>query len=75
MVPQNASLIFPPLKYGGAHARKVCPSVRIRTRFPLVPPQFKNIYEEIINANLTESENYAPFYAVVCSCYSALIRV
>jgi len=38
MVPQNASLIFPSLKYGGAHARKVCPSVRIRTRFPLVPP-------------------------------------
>jgi len=36
LVPHNASPVFPPLKCGVAHARKVCPSVRIRTWFPLV---------------------------------------
>jgi len=36
VVPHNASPVFPSLKYGVAHARKVCPSVRIRTWFPLV---------------------------------------
>ena len=36
VVPHTASPAFPPLKYGVAHARKVCPSVRIKTWFPLV---------------------------------------
>ena len=48
LVSRNASLFFPPLKYGVAYARKICHSVRIRTWFPLV----RRVLEPVIGSQL-----------------------
>ena len=48
VVPHTASPVFPPLKYGVAHARNFCPGVLIRTWFPLV----RRVLSSVIGSQL-----------------------
>jgi len=61
IVLHNASPVFPPLKYGVDHARKVCPSVRIRTWFPLV----RRVLTRVMGSQLICDYISATWYSMV----------
>ena len=68
VVPHTASPVFPPLRYKVAHARNFCPSVRIRTWFPIV----RRVLSPVIGSQLI-SDFISATRCTVVPCNASLI--